>query len=624
MSKNEKVLPKYVRPSSGDAHLLTANLITSYRAHLYDNETPAETALDDDARENANIYMLCFRQRVRFLPNSIYEAEDGRLLRGLLEVNTKGVITHVPFEAHLLGLREALLRSTGAPSDLEDRRFDFTVSPYPHTYIKARVSGLNFKKEKQLNVDDLSRFFRWHVKEVQDLDIQYVGQSVGKKYPRNARHRLGKQHHQHRINLTNEQVRRGDLDLLGLYLDFEAVLRGPTEERDIPARSPNIVDLVEGSLIYHFKPSENDKDKVRFPQTEPGREARRSLGVNGIVVALSSDASCYRFYSSFRPPSYFSMVCQSFDSSGFARDRFYDFNLDEAPPNPEMGWKQLAFLNQNRDYVQSVELEIMSRFRERYGALPSTKRTNTPPPYADVFGAEVLQHISKVPESIKGSTTQRFFSFADRLFARSAPDSGNHKLADLLIDGVRRSLQPLVDAQKEDAKRLVRGFGNPDRIQTTHVTMEQLDLGVTAVTPQFQEILRYGIKTTIEQGLEISPLELSVMHPLFVTSYYHSLELSEVRKIVDEAAMAMAPHELDSSLHHLATVLRLARGQIDEVHACAPEPAAPIAAKEQRRYSRKRENKPVEELKKQPVEESKFESSVRVPGSRGTSSSFNP
>lgn len=241
-------------------------------------------------------------------------------------------------------------------AQVKDTKIRFTPGKFPCTTVIARLDvllndGSMRNVDWEMEIENLSSHFHWAIPELQDLEIQYIGRSVGDIHDSNSPKRLG-QKHDPRRDLMAKASQQCDIDVIALYLDFQASLHGNNEIVQIDMPKTNVIDLIEGALINHFKPPYNEECVEVFPKDRKKQAEARNLGIERSAIFLDTSSHATRVYTKFATPIYAHAVAHQFSRDGLATE---DLNPDlNETPSDRRGPNQLVALEQNPEYIAGL------------------------------------------------------------------------------------------------------------------------------------------------------------------------------------------------------------------------------------------------------------------------------
>lgn len=353
-----KVKEDFLRKMDGPSKLIS-DMSTVLQMKMHFNEATLQSSKEAEYRDSSNIYMICTRPHIRFAKGTIREIVDNEGVEcasGLLEVHQGGGVDHVAFEADTGEMVRDAIDHWGIPRDqVESVLIDYQDGAFPHTTVIANLDvllrgGHVAKLAHEMEVDKFKRYFKWYIPELQDMKIEYIGKSVGIDVPSNSSARL--EAHKYRTLIVSEASQRGDTDVIGLYMSFDAKLftQGlPPESIDMPR--PNLISLIEGALINHFQPRYNRESKEVYPHNSELRKTPVTLGLKSLEVSVSGDKTCFRMHTDTIARSFFHVSRHSFDEHGLgATSRASTTILN--PRAGEEGSQQLRYRQLNTNEVQ--------------------------------------------------------------------------------------------------------------------------------------------------------------------------------------------------------------------------------------------------------------------------------
>jgi hypothetical protein len=349
-----QIKPDYTQKIVGAPKLLS-DMQTLFHSHVHYNETPAQLEKEIEYRDRSNIYMLCTRSKVRISKGTLQEKMDGtgrRKIAGLLDVFEGKNTRQVAFEVDLGDIFFYLLKQQNmSPHDLQRGTLNIKESDRSSSMvflelIGIRKDGKRIELTQDLELDGFKKFFKWHVPELQDLKIEYIGKSTGIVHSSNAQKRLEK--HEQRVTLMNEAMIQGDKDVIALYLNFDAALSGDFVHQPIDMPRPNIISLVEGALINHFQPRLNTQGLDIFPYSTNLRQLTKELGLEHIEVSVSGDSSSIRLFTDTIPVTSFAVTSHEFDKNGFGHPDRSNSGTIRFANSPENMERQVKYAEANK------------------------------------------------------------------------------------------------------------------------------------------------------------------------------------------------------------------------------------------------------------------------------------
>lgn len=351
-----------------------------FKAKLHFNEMVPDLIEEREVRSNSNIYMICKRPKVRFVPGSITELNINglqQLQTGLLDIQSGSGRKQVPFAFDAQEVLKAeLLRFD--PSQYPKKghsTIDFKIGDAPHSTLHALIdvyddetNEIVHRLDMELELDYLSSHFKWYVPALQDLEILYIGQSFGVKYESTSEQRLDR--HQARQAITSEASQREDFDVIGVYMDFKVQLCRrdvPGIGLQVPMPAKNVLDLLEGSLINQFQPRFNKQCKDKYPRGPAMVEDIQRLNVDDIYVNIDSSHDPVRFFSSTSEVSFVQNVAYKYLPDGTSINE----TKKALPVNPDYptGNRQIDFWSDNSGLITEIGKQLQKRLRPNFLSL---------------------------------------------------------------------------------------------------------------------------------------------------------------------------------------------------------------------------------------------------------------
>lgn len=312
----------------------------------------------NEYRADACIYILGTRPKTSFVPDKfgIRLEGDKEWFCGQLQIINNGDVRNFYFEADVSALTEYIKSEIMASNVLLDTvKASFAVGPYPHTQIDVNLKysmkdGGEDTDTGHVEIEKFQKFFRWYIPEIQDVKIEYIGRSTGIKNFSNAVMRLSGDHKPRR-KLEGKAASEGDIDILALYLNYDAVCvseKGDVEEICMP--NPPIINVLEGVLINYFKPAYNTEDYSDTPHKIDERRYVIEQGISSIRADLFSDEVCTRLYTDLRTRSFGNVVQGTF---GASEDEYAKVTADNGVYEGQFETAQTRFLVQNSELIKN-------------------------------------------------------------------------------------------------------------------------------------------------------------------------------------------------------------------------------------------------------------------------------
>lgn len=487
-----KVKTDYLERIDGADHLV-ANMSTIFRSHVHYNETELQRDIERDYRENSNIYMLCTRQKARFLRGSVREMADHTGLRsvaGLLSVYEHGETKRVPFQADLTLIASEVLGRGGLSESDVARGYVRVVETANDSFVRLVAFGVlqNGKKyefTEDVELDFFSRYFQWYIPEVQDLKVEYIGKSTGTLNESNSPKRLS--NHTQRTALTSEALMRGDVDVIALYLNYDAVLSDGRKSQAIDMPRPNMISLIEGGLIHHFLPRLNTEGVKHFPHHKPLRNQVVHLGIQEMNVTVNADDCSFRIYSNTIKPTVFAVTSHTFNETGLGEVDRSNSSAVRFPANPQNTIRQLHFLETKKTEIALISGVLLQGEKPTF--LHSIKR--------------LLPFRNK---PVIGHPALRINDKADGL-SQSSED---------VIQSLKQSVSPALRQCAGSVKLLLKGY-QPDRPLFDHARnyLHDLHIALDGVHPEANALLQIALGDVCrEHKLTLNSSELELLPPI--------------------------------------------------------------------------------------------------------------
>jgi len=340
---------------------------------IHYNES-TKSLIMNEYRADACIYILGTRPKTSFVPDQFGIRLDGKKewFCGQLQIINNGDARNFYFEADVNALTEYIKSDMMASDVLPDTvKASFSVGPYPHTQIDVNLKyttkdGRKDTDTAHVELEKFQKFFRWYIPEIQDMKIEYIGRSTGIKNFSNAVMRLSGGHKARR-KLEGKAASEGDIDILALYLNYDAVCVsevGTVEQICMP--NPPIIKVLEGVLINYFKPTYNTEDYAKTPHKIDERRYVVEQGISSIRADLFSDEVCTRLYTDLRTRSFGNVVEGIF---GVSEDDYAEVAADKGVYDGQFETTQTRFLVQNSELIKDLANEYKPPFASYLSAV---------------------------------------------------------------------------------------------------------------------------------------------------------------------------------------------------------------------------------------------------------------
>lgn len=377
MSKKPILLSKFIpSPSKEPRSLVAVCSGDFFKAKLHFNEHEPGLVTEREARSKSNIYMICKRPKVRIVPGSMTDMTmEGKptLQVGLLHILSENGEKQVPFAFDPQDVLEAQLKQfyPGLFPARAISSIKFEVGDAPHTSLVALIDiydqdtmQLVKPLKMELELDYLSSHFKWYVPEMQDLEVLYVGQSVGAKYESTSEQRLAGDHHARR-DILSEASRKDNFDVIGIYFDFKAIIgeRNTRVDIGVPMPVKNVINLVEGALINQMQTRFNEHCIEKYPHGPAMAKDVRDLGVDHIHVSIDSGHDPIRLFSKTSEVSFVQNVIYEYLPDGKSVNK--TSQVSGIQSDHEVGNRQLQFAVDHSKAISDLEIQLKERLKPK-------------------------------------------------------------------------------------------------------------------------------------------------------------------------------------------------------------------------------------------------------------------
>lgn len=522
------------------------------KSHLSDE--PSQDPKLEKLKKKAKIYMIGLRPRVNFMPDSICSRSGDENVRGLLEIHRGRKCEYSAFELMAPGLKWAIAERAGTVPIDQVVDVDFSVKVSDRSAAELEFDGqfiltsgerVRFHKPVNFEIDELAVHFLAHHPEFHDIEVWYVGQS------KDVEIRLSE--HKKMIKAYHKAGKTHDLDIVLFYFDFEAEAINLNKRQDIPMPSWNIVDLIEGGIIFHYKPVENWKDKEKFPHFEPTRNDLVQLGFEHLAIEINQDNNGYRFYSNTREPKHFTVIAQHFDDeSKLAEDRTEYISIDAPPPEPSYGWGQLEFSIENPDYRDQAKREIaMDRF-----SIDFCRKTIG----LDISRAEEAAHLSKrVLRSVLPASNRLNNATSWRREPRDRDPT------ERILESLRTAVEPSLRAVIAGAKMSGTYLDFKDEVDRAYAKIVLLTELVERAFPDARCLLQYVIRQhLLENNVKFSQRQLENLPFIVRAADNQALSPFGLFFFVQKTAVISPERSFESDLNTMLRAFHRQAGVIEQ------------------------------------------------------------
>lgn len=249
-----------------------------------------------DKLNTCHIYFITKRPKLYFRKDSLICDENG--LRGDICYRING---------------KEQARDFSIPDKLEQKSLSISCE-YPYNELT-----INYKNKKGVT-DVLCKIcadtIAYNLKKLNDYEVLYIGQSIGKNCDRNALDRL-KSHStlQEILAETSYHDHDSEIMLFMYAFEYERLLSGTDgANNSVNNSNENIerllnslenppvekqkIALIEAGLIRYFQPFYNEKYKSNFPDDKHKiLQTCSSLDISGLVIQLNCSDYNYSLYS---------------------------------------------------------------------------------------------------------------------------------------------------------------------------------------------------------------------------------------------------------------------------------------------------------------------------------------
>ncbi len=234
-----------------------------------------------------HIYMIATTFKKRIVKDSLnyYDRENG-LYYVELEITTNAGETK---KVSIDNCKSPLIQATSSgltyPKDITVVQF----SPGTPDGLKFHFpdNQAKFKFSSNL-IPDIPESIRHETPEFYDLNIEYIGKSVGKDGTREIADRLGNGHSKESLILNEFVHKRTNLDAYAVLYKPGALTRGENGPIHDEMSYSELVDVLEKSLISSFLPEKNEQSR-NFPNdlSVPAKQLI-NMGINNIHLTVKS------------------------------------------------------------------------------------------------------------------------------------------------------------------------------------------------------------------------------------------------------------------------------------------------------------------------------------------------